>query len=203
MQVFGIDHRLRNGEGGAEQIFARVFFVVIGGHEVVVYLMPPIIPAVSGASEQTSAIHENKPRGRVLALDVGSKRIGMAVSDELRLLARGLETLQRKSKRADLERIWEIAKKLEVAEIVVGHPLRIGGESSAQTEKVIAFAEELRAQCGLPVRLWDERLTSVEAEALLDQEKRTVQRHIADRRSGAVDRIAAVLILQGYLDQKQ
>ena len=133
-----------------------------------------------------------------MALDVGGKRIGMAVSDELRLLARGLETLQRKSKRLDLERISEIANELQAGEIVVGHPLRMGGEASAQTDKVTAFAEALRAQCGLPVRLWDERLTSVEAEELLA--KRTVKRHIADRKSGAVDRIAAVLILQSYLD---
>ena len=137
----------------------------------------------------------------MLALDVGGKRIGMAVSDELRLLARGLETLSRKSKRVDLERITEIAKELEVAEIVVGHPLRIGGEASAQTGKVTAFADQLRAHCGLPVRLWDERLTSVAAEELLA--KRTVKRHIADRKSGAVDRIAAVLILQSYLDDRK
>lgn len=162
--------------------------------------MPPIIPAVSGASEQSSTNPENKQRGRVLALDVGSKRIGMAVSDELRLLARGLETLSRQSKRSDLERIGQIAKELDVGEIVVGHPVRMGGEASAQTVKVTSFAEELRAHCGLPVRLWDERLTSVEAEQVLG--KRTVQRHIADRKSGAADRLAAVLILQSYLDQQ-
>lgn len=174
--------------------------------------MPPIIRAVSGPTEQTRALHQNKPGlggppdesggKRILAMDVGSKRIGLAVSDPLRFLARGIDTLQRKSKRADFERIGEILKEQEVGEIVVGHPLRLGGEVSAQTEKVLAFAEELRTRFGLPVHLWDERLTSVEATEILAQKKRSVKRHIADRKSGAVDRIAAVLILQSYLDQR-
>jgi putative Holliday junction resolvase len=125
----------------------------------------------------------------------------MAVSDELRLLARGLETLHRQSKRVDFARIGAILKELAVGEIVVGHPVRLGGETSAQTDKVTAFAEELRSQFGLPVHLWDERLTSVAAEGILNQEKRSVKKHIADRKSGAVDRIAAVMILQSYLDQ--
>jgi len=154
-------------------------------------LLPPIIRAVPEDSE---------PK-RVLALDVGNKRIGMAVSDELRVLARGLETLERKSKRVDLEKIGDVVKEYAVGEIVVGHPVRLGGEASAQTEKVRAFAEELRA-LGKPVRLWDERLTSVEAEAMLGQKKRSVKKHIAQRKSGAVDRLAAVMILQSYLDAK-
>ncbi len=152
-------------------------------------LLPPIIRAVSADSKQ-----------RVLALDVGNKRIGMAVSDELRVLARGLETLQRKSKRLDLEKIGEIVEKHGVCEIIVGHPIRMGGEASLQTEKVRVFAEELK-RFGLPVKLWDERLTSVEAEAALGA-KRSVKQHIQQRKSGAVDRMAAVLILQSYLDTK-
>lgn len=173
--------------------------------------MPPIIRAVSGPSKQTRAPHPNKAglggppessgRKRILALDVGSKRIGLAVSDPLRILARGLDTLHRQSKRVDFERLGEILKEEDIGEIVVGHPLRLGGEESAQTVKVLAFAEELRARFGLPVHLWEERLTSVEAAEILVQKKRSVKRHIAERKSGAVDRMAAVLILQSYLDQ--
>ena len=126
----------------------------------------------------------------------------MAISDELRVLARGLETLERKSKRVDLEKIGQVVRENGVGEIVVGHPVRMGGEASAQTEKVRKFAEELRA-VGVPVRLWDERLTSVEAEAALDQERRSVKKRIEQRRSGAVDRMAAVMILQSYLDAEK
>jgi len=135
-----------------------------------------------------------------LALDVGSKRIGMALSDELQVLARGLETLQRKSKRVDMEAIGAIVQEYAVGAIVVGHPVRLGGESSAQTYKVTAFVEELRGRVPIPVHLWDERLTSVEAESALGQKNKTVKKHIADRKSGAVDQMAAVLILQSYLD---
>ena len=136
----------------------------------------------------------------MLALDVGTKRIGVAISDELRVLARGLDTLKRESKRKDLEAIAELAREYSVAEVVVGHPVRMGGKKSAQTEKVEAFAEELRNGLALPVRLWDERLTSVEASELLGK-KRSAKAHIEQRKSGAVDRMAAVLILQSYLDR--
>ena len=124
----------------------------------------------------------------------------MAISDELRMLARGLETLERKSKRVDLENIGAIVQEYDAGEIVVGHPVRMGGEASAQTDKVRAFAEELKS-LGVPVRLWDERLTSVAAEEMLGSQ-RTVKKRIEQRKSGAVDRMAAVLILQSYLDRK-
>lgn len=138
----------------------------------------------------------------MLALDVGNKRIGMALSDELRMLARGLETLERKSKRVDLEKIGAVVDEHGVREIVVGLPVRLGGEASAQTEKVRAFADELKG-FGIPVRLWDERLTSVQAETMLGTSKRSVKQHIEQRKSGAVDRLAAVMILQSYLDESR
>ncbi len=122
----------------------------------------------------------------------------MAISDELRVLARGLETVERKSKRVDLERIGAIVEEYEVGEIVVGHPVRLGGQASRQTERVVAFAEELK-RFGMPVRLWDERLTSVAAEEMLG--KKSVKHRIEQRKSGAVDRMAAVMILQSYLDR--
>jgi putative holliday junction resolvase len=134
-----------------------------------------------------------------LALDVGSKRIGVAVSDELRVLARGLETLRRESRRKDIEAIAALAREYGVTELLVGHPVRLGGENSAQTDKVEIFTAELRQHVDVPVRLWDERLTSVEAAERLGP-KRSAKEHIAQRKSGAVDRMAAVLILQSYLD---
>ena len=150
--------------------------------------MPPIIRAVS----------ENAVHKRVLGLDVGSKRIGIAISDELHILARGLKTLERKSKRVDLENIEALVHEYGVGAIVVGHPVRLGGEASPQTKKVLAFAEELKL-FGIPVHLWDERLTSVQAEAALGK-KASIKQHIQQRKSGAVDRMAAVMILQSYLD---
>ncbi|MGI9100942.1 MAG: Holliday junction resolvase RuvX [Terriglobales bacterium] len=143
-----------------------------------------------------------QPRRRILALDVGSRTIGMAISDELGILARGLPTLRRKSKRVDIETIGAILHQYDIGEIVVGHPLRLGGESSAQTGRIAALAAELRARLGVPVQLWDERLTSVAAEEALGL-KRSVKQRIADRKSGAVDRIAAVIILQNYLDTRR
>lgn len=156
----------------------------------------PYNTRVARPSEQTSS----SLRKRVLALDVGAKRIGVAVSDELRLLARGLETIQRKSKRADIERIVSLVIKYDVGEVVVGYPVRLSGESSAQTDKVRTFANDLQTQLEVPVRLWDERLSSIVADEILGQKKRSVKQHIQQRKSGEVDRIAAVVILQSYLD---
>ncbi len=158
--------------------------------------------AVPGEPSQHSSAPPHQPaqpRRRILALDLGARKIGMAVSDELGVLARGLPTLLRKSKRVDLERIGDVLHQHEIGEIVLGHPVRLGGEASPQTAKVTAFAAELRARFDLPVRLWDERLTSVEAEEMLGR-KRSLKQRVADRKSGAVDRVAAVLILQSYLD---
>ena len=168
--------------------------------------MPPIIPAVPSGPEENSRVPQSgnsnasKPPGRTLALDIGASRIGVAVSDELRVLARGLDTLIRQSKRKDLDAIAALAREYAVTELVVGHPVRLGGEKSAQTDRVEAFAADLRRQLDVPIRLWDERLTSVEATERLGR-KRSAKEHIAERKSGAVDRMAAVLILQSYLDR--
>ncbi|HXE91314.1 MAG TPA: Holliday junction resolvase RuvX [Terriglobales bacterium] len=136
-------------------------------------------------------------RPRILALDVGARTIGLAVSDPLGLTAQGLATLRRTSKRADFGRLRRILQEYEVAEIVVGYPLRMSGEPGAQAQKVAALAEDLRARFGLPVHLWDERLTSVESGRVLWESEVSLQ-----RRRQAVDRLAAVLILQSFLDHR-
>lgn len=132
--------------------------------------------------------------GRVLALDVGMRRIGVAVSDELGITAQGLETIRRKNKKTDLAALRAVLDRYQVAEIVVGLPLRMSGETGAMSEKMTALADELRKQFGLPVHLWDERLTSAEANRILRQADLSIE-----KRAGAVDRMAAVLILQNFL----
>ena len=134
---------------------------------------------------------------RILGLDVGSRRIGIAVSDALGITAQGLETLQRKNKKHDFAHLDRVIRDYDVQEIVVGLPLRMSGAEGAQAEKIQAFAEDLRKHFKLPVHLWDERLTSAEANRLL----RTTELSI-EKRGKAVDRMAAVLILQGWMESR-
>lgn len=119
----------------------------------------------------------------------------MAVSDPLGITAQGLTTLRRKNKRTDLEALEQVIRSHDVAAIVVGNPLRLSGAEGRQSEKVAAFAEDLRRRFALPVHLWDERLSSVQANRLLREAELSIQ-----KRAAAVDRLAAVLILQSYLD---
>jgi len=135
-----------------------------------------------------------KPAGRVLGLDVGSKRIGVAVSDLLGITAQGLETLQRQNKRLDFEKLAKLIREYKIAQIVVGYPLRMSGEVGTQAQKAQKFAELLRAETGLPVHLVDERLTSWEANQLLDEAGLSRL-----ERKGKVDKMAAVLILQAWM----
>ena len=135
---------------------------------------------------------------RVLGLDVGSKTIGLAVSDALGITAQGLETIRRKNKRTDVEALEEVIRKYAVAEIVLGYPLRMSGSAGAQSEKMSRFAEDLRRRFGIPVHLWDERLTSAQANRVLRETDMSIR-----RRAQVVDRLAAVLILQSFLDRRQ
>lgn len=135
---------------------------------------------------------------RVLGLDVGSKRIGLAVSDPLGITAQGLETIRRQNKRLDLEELGKIIRQYSVSEIVVGYPLRLSGAEGTQSEKMQRFAEDLRKKFGLPVHLWDERLTSSQANRLLREMELSIQ-----KRAGAVDRMAAVLILQNWMEARE
>jgi putative holliday junction resolvase len=136
--------------------------------------------------------------GRVLGLDVGSRRIGIAVSDALGITAQGLETLQRKNKRHDFKHLEEVIRHYDVKQIVVGLPLRLSGEEGTQSEKMRFFAEALRKNFGLPVHLWDERLSSAEANRFLRQAELSIE-----KRSKAVDRMAAVLILQSWMESQK
>lgn len=135
---------------------------------------------------------------RVLGLDVGSKTIGMAVSDPLGITAQGLPTLRRKNKRLDFEALAQIIRSYEIAEIVVGYPLRMSGAEGTQSEKMARFADDLRKHFGLPVHLWDERLTSAEANRVLRESEMSIK-----RRGEVVDQLAAVLILQNWMESRR
>ncbi len=137
---------------------------------------------------------EPKPLGRVLALDLGARRVGLALSDELGITAQGLPTLERTNLREDLARVTSLAQERGVAMFLIGNPLNMSGSEGRQSAWVRQFAEKLESRSGLPVRLWDERLTTVEAERVLDQGG--VSR---DKRRMAVDRLAAVILLESYL----
>lgn len=128
--------------------------------------------------------------GRVLAIDPGARRVGLAVSDPLGITAQGLDTFDRRG--GDLlAHIESIAREYEITLIVVGNPLSMSGRDSEGSALARALASELGKRLSLPVELWDERLSSAEAHRVLAGTR---------AQKGAVDRVAAMLILQGYLD---
>lgn len=129
---------------------------------------------------------------------MGLRRVGVAISDPLGITAQGLDTLQRKNKRYDLQHLNRIIREYDVKEIVVGLPLRMSGAEGVQAEKIQAFAEDLRKHFKLPVHLWDERLTSAEANRVLRQTGLSIE-----KRGQAVDRMAAILILQGWMESRE
>lgn len=135
--------------------------------------------------------------GRILALDYGARRIGLAVSDPLGITAQGLPTLLRKNKRTDLAALKSVLETNDIREIVVGLPLRLSGADSSSTEKAREFADWLKKEFDLPVHLWDERFTSVEANRVLRESEMSIK-----KRGEAVDRLSAVLILQAFLQRR-
>ena len=135
---------------------------------------------------------------RYLALDVGSKRIGIAVSDELGITAQPVMTLERRrNPREDLRSIARLCRRFEVAGIVVGDPKTLEGSTSPQAEKVRSFAAALGELAGLPIHMWDERLTTHEAHQLLYEAGKARQEH-----RKVVDQVAATLILQSFIDNR-
>jgi len=137
-------------------------------------------------------MQESAPR--IMGLDVGDRRIGVAVSDPLGLTAQPVMTLVRTNRRQDLKSLLRLIRRYDCAEIVVGNPLYMSGDQSPQAAKAQAFAQMLREETGLPVHLWDERLTTTEAHRHLHAAGRPGSEHKA-----VVDQVAAVLILEGWL----
>ncbi|MBQ2923782.1 MAG: Holliday junction resolvase RuvX [Faecalimonas sp.] len=138
---------------------------------------------------------------RIMGLDYGSKTVGVAISDALGITAQGIETIERKEEnklRQTLARIEALVKEYEVEKIVLGFPKNMNNTLGERAEKSLEFKEKLERRAGIPVIMWDERLTTVEAERTLIESK--VRR---ENRKKYVDKIAAVFILQGYLDSLQ
>ena len=136
-------------------------------------------------------------RPRVLGLDVGDRRIGVAISDPLHITAAGLETITRQNMEADVERIADIARRHHVKEIVIGIPLNMDGSHGEQAQKVMSFGKKLTRATGLPIIYEDERLTTISAIRTL-----TVQGVKTGHRKELVDMQAAAIILQKHLDKK-
>lgn len=135
---------------------------------------------------------------RIMGLDFGSKTVGVAVSDELLITAQGLEIVRRKSEgklRQTLARIEELIQEYQVEKIVLGYPKNMNNSEGIRCEKTLEFKEMLERRSGLPVVLWDERLTTVAADRAMMEA--SIRR---EDRKNYVDKIAAVFILQGYLD---
>jgi putative Holliday junction resolvase len=134
---------------------------------------------------------------RILSLDYGGKRIGVAVCDELGFTAQGLATITRKNRRQDIEEIARFIRAYAVEKIVIGYPIRLDGTEGIQCEKINKFAQLLESTFSLPVIKWDETLTTKEAEEILIRSNMR-----RERRKTVVDKLAACLILQGYLDSQ-
>ena len=135
---------------------------------------------------------------RVMGLDYGSKTVGVAISDPLGITAQGIETIERKEEnklRKTLARIEELVREYEVEKIVLGFPKNMNNTIGERAEKSLELKAMLERRIGIPVIMWDERLTTVEAERTLIESN--VRR---ENRKKYVDKIAAVFILQGYLD---
>jgi len=134
---------------------------------------------------------------RILGLDVGSKTIGIAVSDELNLIAQGVTTLKRKGKRLDIKELLRMIEEFKVEKVVVGLPKNMNGSLGPSAKMVLSLVEELKKFVDLPIITWDERLSTVAAQkALLEAD---VSRK---KRKQVIDKVAALLILQGYLDSQ-
>ena len=134
---------------------------------------------------------------RILGLDVGTKRIGVAMSDELMITAQGLDSIERKNLKSDLGDIERLIKEFGVYEVVVGLPINMDGTYSAKTKEVIEFLDDLMEIVKIPVKTWDERLTSVQAERVLLEADMS-----RAKRKRLSDKLAAQLILQTYLNSR-
>ena len=146
----------------------------------------------------TSGTNPGNGKMRILGLDYGSKTVGVALSDPLGLTAQNLETIWRKQEnklRQTLARIEELTKEYQVETIVVGYPKNMNNTVGERAEKALEFKEKLESRTGLPVVMWDERLTTLEANRTLMEAG--VRR---ENRKQYLDGLAAVFILQGYLD---
>jgi putative holliday junction resolvase len=132
---------------------------------------------------------------KILAIDYGRRRIGLAISDELGLTAQPLATMDRKNRRADLRRLRDLARKNQVRAILIGSPVHLNGRASEMAEEAARFAVRVRKELGLPVEMRDERLTSWEAEQMAKE--------LGIEKKANIDSLAAAILLREYLDDAQ
>ena len=132
---------------------------------------------------------------RIMAFDLGKRRIGLAVTDPLRITSQGMDTFERTNIREDITRLAALMREKEVSLMLFGNPLHMSGDESRQTEYVRVFADRLSAETGVPYDMWDERLTSVEAERILREGGLRERKE----RKGIVDKLSAVILLNSYL----
>jgi putative Holliday junction resolvase len=135
--------------------------------------------------------------GRILALDVGEKRIGVALSDPLRMMARPLLVIQRASREEDFASISRLVRENQVSLVVCGYPLSLDGSEGPQGRRIRRYAERLAKTLQVPIELWDESYSTVEAEDLMQVSRKKMTPR---ERRGWVDAVAAAVILQSYLD---
>lgn len=134
---------------------------------------------------------------KILGLDVGDSKIGVAASDSLGWVAQGITTFRRKNMQQDLAYLRTLIREHHITEIVVGLPMKKNGQADAQTKKILRFATILRQNLHLPVHTWDERFTTIQAGKILERG------HVKKKKKAAlIDKVAAVIILQGYLDNR-
>ncbi len=132
---------------------------------------------------------------RILGIDYGEKRVGVAVSDTLEITAHGLETVHRQNKKQLIADLAQLCKKEGVEEVVIGLPINMNGTQGPKAKEVLDFLPELQKAVGVPVKTWDERLSSRQAGRLMIEEGLSRKRQKQES-----DRLAATLILQGYLE---
>ncbi len=133
--------------------------------------------------------------GRVLALDLGKRRIGLALSDGLGITAQGLPTLQRTNIREDLSNLARMIQDNNVSLILIGNPVHMSGDEGRQSQHAREFGDRLHNATSVDIKFWDERLTTVEAQRVLRESGVSLE-----KRKHAVDRLAAVILLESYLD---
>ena len=168
--------------------------------------MPPLaynIKRMSGTSRASARgiradVGPDAKAARILAIDYGRKRIGLALSDELGLTARPLATLVRANRRDDMRRLRDICRRHGVARIIVGHPLHITGAAGEMADEAARFAARLKKELGIVVELMDERLTTWEADQLMAETKSSSR-----RRRTHLDDVAAAVLLREYLDRQR
>jgi putative holliday junction resolvase len=145
--------------------------------------------------DSSAASPESRP-SRILAIDYGRKRIGLALSDELQLTAQPLAVMKRLNRRDDLRRLREICRTRGVARILVGHPLHISGEAGEMAQEAARFAARLRKELGIEVELVDERLTSWEAAQMIAETGSSSR-----RKESSLDDVAAAIFLREHLER--